>query len=155
MAVFTRINGDAAGIVNSDAGRSFANAAIINTGIAAPLTAYRIYFAASTSGAYGNLAAELTTGGAVETILRIIEGNATVLAYQVDATTSGSQLSVLTERNGWTDSLLTTQLQTGANQFGATGGNIGATSNIWVSTNGTSPAVSSAYGIKIASSSSV
>ena len=40
MAIFTRINGDAAGVVNADAGRVFGNASIINTGIAAPLTAY-------------------------------------------------------------------------------------------------------------------
>ena len=141
MAVFTRINGDAAGVVQVDAGRAFANAAIINTGIAAPLTAYKIIFQ------NGNLAAELTTGGAVESTLRWIEGNATVLAYQVD---TGSQLSVLCERNGWTsDAALLgfIQSQAGlANGTNNTYGNIGATGNVWV---GGTTTVSSADGIKI------
>jgi hypothetical protein len=131
MAVFTRINGDAAGQVNVDAGRSFANAAIINTGIAAPLTAYKIAGFVN-----GNLAAELTTGGAVETILRAVEINSTVLAYQVDAT---PQISIITERSGWTDAALQTQLQTGTN--------IGATGNVWMSNNIT---VSSTGGLKLA-----
>lgn len=128
MAVFTRVNGDAAGVVNVDAGRSFANAVIINTGIAAPLTAYKVLFT------NGNLAAELTTGGAVETALRIIEGNATVLAYQVD---TGSELSVLVERSGWATDAALQGMLTGL-------GNIGATGAATVST------VSSTGGIKLA-----
>jgi hypothetical protein len=154
MAVFTRINGDAAGVVNVDAGRSFANGAVINTGIAAPLTFYNITLAAGApSGSYGNLAAELTTGGAVETIIRIMEGNATVLAYQVDASTSAgaSQISVITERDGWVSGALATQLQTGANQWAAaTGGNIGATGNIWASSN--SITVNTSRGFKTSAS---
>jgi hypothetical protein len=112
MAVFTRINGDAGGVRNVDVGRSLANAVVINTGIAAPLTAYKVSFTS------GDLAAELVTGGAVETALRVISGNATVLAYQVD---TGSVLSVLTERSGWvTDSKLATAL-TSLSNIGATG----------------------------------
>ena len=124
MAVFTRINGDAYGVLNVDAGRNYANAFIINTGIAAPLTAYKVVLT------NGNLAAELTTGGAVETILRIVEGNATVLAYQVDST---PQISIITERSGWvTDAALQLAIQTGNGQWtAATGGNIGATGNVW------------------------
>lgn len=145
MAVFTRINGDAAGVVQVDAGRSFANASIINTGIAAPLAIYKISLAAgAASGAYGNLAAELTTGGAVETLLRYVSANATVLAYQVDAgsTSSVAQLSVITERSAWGNSqnsiadytALQTYIQTAAGTVGATiGANIGATGNIFVS----------------------
>jgi hypothetical protein len=141
MAVFTRVNGDAAGVVNVDAGRAFANATIINTGIAAPLTAYKIV-----GGFNGNLAAELTTGGAVETILRIVSGNATVLAYQVD---TAQQLSVLVERSGWaSDTALQTAVQTGSGQWtSATGGNIGATGNVWV---GSATTVSSTGGLKLA-----
>jgi hypothetical protein len=140
MAVFTRVNGDAAGVVQVDAGRSFANGVVINTGIAAPLTAYKIV-----GGFNGNLAAELTTGGAVETILRIVSGNATVLAYQVD---SGQQLSVLVERDGWAAGALQTAIQTGAGQWSAaTGGNIGATGNCYV---GTLTTASSSAGIKLA-----
>jgi len=153
MAVFTRINGDAAGVVQVDAGRAFANASIINTGIAAPLTSYKILLAAGApSGSYGNLAAELTTGGAVETILRWVEGNASVLAYQVDGTNSAgtSQINILVERSGWaTDSALAYVIQSGAGQWApATGGNIGATGNIWASSN--SITVTSTGGIKLA-----
>jgi hypothetical protein len=139
MAIFTRVNGDAAGQLNVDAGRSFANAAVINTGISAPLTAYKITFAAGTA---GNLAAELATGGAVETTIRAVEYNATVLAYQVDAGAAGaSQISVLTERSGWaTDSALQTAL--------ATLGNIGAFSNVYAGT--AQVTVSSTGGIKLA-----
>ena len=128
MAVFTRINGDAAGVVQVDAGRAFANAAIINTGIAAPLTAYKVTFG------NGNIGGELVTGGAVETALRAIQTNATVLAYQAD---TGSQLSVIVERSGWaSDAALQTNL--------VALGNIGATGAAWVTT------VSSAGGIKLA-----
>jgi hypothetical protein len=140
MAVFTRVNGDSAGSRQVDTGRQFANATIINTGIAAPLTAYKI-----TTGFGGNLAAELAAGGAVETILRQVEGNASVLAYQVD---TAQQLSVLTERSSWTDALLQTAIQTGSGQWtAATSGNIGATSNVTV---GTLTAVSSTGGLKLA-----
>jgi hypothetical protein len=128
MAIFTRINGDAAGVVNADAGRSFANSVVINTGIAAPLSGVKVTFAAGTT---GNIAAELCTGGAVETALRILSGNATVLAYQVDpvsaAGTGGTQqISVLLERNGWVDD---TRMQNMLTQQG----NIGATGSMTVS----------------------
>ena len=135
MAIFTRINGDAAQARNVDAGRQFANAAIINTGIAAPLTAYKVVLT------NGNLAAELTTGGAVESILRAVEGNATVLAYQVD---SNFELSVLTERSGWSDAALLTAIQT---LNAGSAGNIGATGNCWV---GGGVTVASTGGIKLA-----
>ena len=135
MAVFTRINGDAAGVVNVDAGRAFANASVINTGIAAPLTAYKITFGAGTT---GNIAAELATGGAVETALRLVSGNATVLAYQVDAASAGTQqLSVLVERSGWASD---TALQNVLTQAG----NIGAATSMTVS------AATSTGGIKLA-----
>lgn len=90
MAVFTRVNGDAGGVVQVDAGRNLANGVVINTGIAAPLTGYKITASA-------NLSNDLVTGGAVETVLRTLSGNATVLAYQID----GTKLSVLVERSGW------------------------------------------------------
>lgn len=129
MAVFTRTNGDAGGVVNVDAGRSLANAVIINTGIAAPLTAYKVTFGNGNIGG-----SELGTGGAVETALRTISTNATVLAYQAD---TGSQLSVLVERSGWaSDSAVQTAL--------VALGNIGASSAAWVTT------VSSTGGIKLA-----
>ena len=140
MAVFTRINGDAGGVMNSDQGRTFANATIINTGIAAPLAAYKITL--PTTGAQGNLAAEQVTGGAVETLLRIISGNATVLAYQTD---SNQQLSVLVERSGWaSDTVIQTNIRNTTAGDGA--GNIGAVANVWVG----AATVTSTGGIKLA-----
>lgn len=137
MAVFTRTNGDAAGVNNVGTGRAFANASIINTGIAAPIAAYKIL-----GGTNGNLAAELTVGGAVETILRIVSGNATVLAYQVD---TAQQLSVIVERSGWaSDSALQTAIRTTTAGDGS--GNIGATGNTWVG----AATVSSTGGLKLA-----
>jgi hypothetical protein len=142
MAVFTRINGDAGGVLNSGDSRVFANATIINTGIAAPLAAYKISGIIPTGGGAGNLAAELTTGGAVETILRIVSGNATVLAYQTD---SNQQLSILVERSGWSSD---TVLQNALRQTiaGDGSGNIGATGNTWVG----AATVTSTGGIKLA-----
>jgi hypothetical protein len=144
MAVFTRINGDALGARNVDGGRIIgANTNPINTGIAAPLTAYKVTFAAGTA---GNLAAELTTGGAVETVLRIVQGNATILAYQVDAGTSGAtQLSILAERSGWSSD---TVIQNALRQTvaGDGSGNIGALSNVYAVT----ATISSSGGIKLA-----
>ena len=141
MAVFTRINGDAYQARNVDSGRvTAANATVINTGIAAPIQFYKI--AGFTN---GNLAAELTTLGAVESILRYIEGNASILAYQVDST---PQISVITERSGWTDAALQTAIQTGNGQFtAALGGNIGALGNCWV---GNYITVASTGGFKLA-----
>jgi hypothetical protein len=103
MATVNRVNGDSQVVVNvGDSLTKNANAIIINTGIASPITAYKI----GTLGATSNLAAELSRGtngtpGAVEVLLGVISSNATVLAYQVDAGSS-AQLSVLVERSGWT-----------------------------------------------------
>jgi hypothetical protein len=135
MATFTRINGDAFGVVNVDAGRNapLANGAVINTGVAAPLSFYKITFPS------GNLALECSTGGAVESVLRWVEGNATILAYQVDA---GSQLSILTERSGWGSTSSTGNFSSGSDATAiqnfiisqaqlVNSGNIGATGNVW------------------------
>ena len=130
MAIFTRINGDAFGVVNSDSAthQSSGNGSVISTGIQGGLTAFKIVFS------NGDMGAELVTGGAVETALRTISANASILAYQVS---TGSQLSVFVERNSWVDD---TSL---ANALKALG-NIGATGAANVNT------VSSAGGIKLA-----
>jgi len=152
MAIFTRINGDAAGVVNVDAGRSLANTVIINTGIAAPLTAYKITFpitnySAAVPGA--NLAAELTTGGAVETIVRAVSAIATVLAYQVD----NYEISLLAERSGWaSDTALTNFIKSVVSMGGTNYANV-TSGNVWlgaVDSSMTAFAVSSANGIKLA-----
>jgi hypothetical protein len=145
MATFNRVNGNSIGVVNVDAGYNQANAKIINTGIAAPLSAVKITgLNGDSAGAglgLGNLAAELGSpngsgvSGAVETILRAISANASILAYQVDA---NAQLSVLLERSSWSDATLLASLPTG---------NIGAYGNCYV---GGGTAVSSTGGIKLA-----
>lgn len=100
MAVFTRVNGDALGINNvGGAAKTNANATIAVTGIANPISFIRIEVG-------GNLAAQLGSGGAVESMLNSISSNATVMGYQVDSTIDagalGSQLSVIVERSAWT-----------------------------------------------------
>ena len=141
MAEFTRTNGDSAGVNNVGGGRAFANATIINTGIGSPITAYKIAGIIPTGGGAGNLAAELTTGGAVETILRIVAGQASILAYQTD---SNQQLSVIVERSSWTDAFLQANIR--ATTAGDGAGNIGKLANTWVG----AATVSSTGGIKLA-----
>ena len=137
----TRAHGDSAGVTNVGSGRSFANAAIINTGIAAPITAYKI----TTLGVTANLAAELQDPsgagvvGAVETLLKVVASNASVLAYQVDSAGSTAQLSVITERSSWADSDLQVSIR-------ALGGNIGAYGNVFPAL----ATVSSTGGLKLA-----
>ena len=148
MATVTKVNGDSQVVVNvGDSLSKNANAIIINTGIASPITAYKI----GTFGATANLAAELSRGangteGAVEALVRTVSGNATVLAYQVDAAGSSAQLSVIVERSGWTnDTALRDAIRA---MVGAETGtaNIGSKSAITVS----SATVSSSGGIKLA-----
>jgi hypothetical protein len=100
MAVFTRVNGDAFGVNYTGAPTKLnANASPVVTGVANPISFLVVE-------ATGNLAAQLGSGGAVESIISSISSNATVLAYQVDATIHagglGSQVSVMVERSGWT-----------------------------------------------------
>jgi hypothetical protein len=144
MAIFTRTNGDAGGVRNVDAGAAFANATIINTGVAAPITAYKVSFA---GGGSGNLAAELSTGGAVETVLRIVSGNATILAYQVDAANvtyaNTQQISILTERSAWSDATVQAAIRQTTAGDGA--GNIGSQSAVTATT----AQVTSAGGFKL------
>jgi hypothetical protein len=136
-----KVHGNSAGINNVDAGQFFANAKIVNTGIASPITAIKI----TTLGATANLAAELGEPspagvvGAVETLIKTVSVNASVLAYQVDSNGSTAQLSVLVERSGWSDSDLQTAVR-------ALGGNIGAYGNVFPAL----ATVSSTGGIKLA-----
>jgi hypothetical protein len=142
MATVTQVNGDSQVVVNvGDSITKNANAIIINTGIASPITAYKI----STLGTAANLAAELSRGlngnvGAVEVLLRTVSGNATIMAYQVDTNGTTAQLSVIVERSGWaSDTALRDSIR-------ALGANIGSKSEI-VCTNAT---VTSTGGIKLA-----
>ena len=153
MAVFNRVNGDAQSVINvGDQITKNANAQLISTGVATPLTAFRVEV-------IGNLAAEL--GGpnaegkeaAVPAILRHIAANATVLAYQVDTTPAatagalGAQLSVLVERSGWTSNAA---VQTYLRGILGVSGNIGAYGNVNVSnSDGSDGAVVHCKGFKL------
>jgi hypothetical protein len=144
-----RVSGDSQVVQNvGDAGTLNANAKIINTGIASPITAYKI----TTLGATANLAAELkgpSTAGkdpAVHTLLKTISANATILAYQVDVNGSTAQLSVLVERSGWgSDADLQATIRT-LSHDGTPGANIGAYGNVFPAL----ATVSSTGGIKLA-----
>lgn len=100
MAEVTRVNGDAQAVVNVGTNTKNANSQIIATGVAGPLTAYRVEFT-------GNARAELGAGGLVEKALKAISSNASIVAYQIDAGSGaagdlGAAISVLVERSGWT-----------------------------------------------------
>jgi hypothetical protein len=132
----TRVHGDSQAVVNvGDSITQNANAVIINTGIAIKVLAVT-----------GNLAAELGSpnndgkASAVETLLKTIAANASILAYQVDNNTANVQLSVIVERSGWGSDL---QLQTAVRALGS---NIGAFGVV----NMSAAAVTTTSGIKIA-----
>ena len=144
----TRVSGDTQLVNNvGDGYTKNANAQIINTGINSPIQAYKI----TTLGVVANLANELKgpSGAgldpAVTTLLKTISANATILAYQVDANGSTAQLSVITERSGWSASDLQTVIRT-LSHDGTAGANIGAYGNVFPAL----AAVTSSGGIKIA-----
>ena len=136
-----RVSGSSQAVNNVGTVTLNANAVIINTGIASPIHAYKI----GTLGATANLAAELGNpspagvAGAVDTLLKVVAANATVLAYQVDAAGSSAQLSVITERSSWADADLQVAVR-------ALGGNIGSYGNVFPAL----ATVSSTGGIKLA-----
>ena len=144
----TRVSGDTQLVNNvGDGYTKNANAQIINTGINSPIQAYKI----TTLGVVANLANELKgpSGAgldpAVTTLLKTISANATILAYQVDANGSTAQLSVITERSGWSASDLQTVIRT-LSHDGTAGANIGAYGNVFPAL----AAVTSSGGIKFA-----
>jgi len=133
MAVFNRVNGDSQ-VVNNVGGdlTKNANSKIIATGIVGPLNVFNIEVV-------GNLAAELGgpngsgVPGAVETLLKAVAANASILAYQTNATAAaagalGGSLTVLVERSGWTSNAA---LQTFVRAQG-TAGNIGSVGAVTV-----------------------
>ena len=144
----TRVSGDTQLVNNvGDGYTKNANAQIINTGINSPIQAYKI----TTLGAVANLAAELGAPSgagldpAVTTLLKTISANATILAYQVDPNGSTAQLSVITERSGWSAADLQTVIRT-LSHTGTAGANIGAYGNVFPAL----AAVTSSGGIKFA-----
>lgn len=130
MAIFTRTAGDANGVNNFDSGRGFLGN-IVATGLTKYPTALKLTLANSQT----FTTAELATGGAVETILRNIEQDSTVVMYQVDT----DRLSILVEATGATTAALQTRIQSL--------GNVGIAANIYC---GPGVTVTSAGGFKLA-----
>jgi hypothetical protein len=131
MAIFTRTAGDAQGVNNVDATTAGALATIVATGLTKNPTAIKITLANSQV----FTAAESGTGGAVETILRNIAIDSTIVMYQADT----SQLSVLVEATGSATATIATRIQAL--------GNVGAAANVYC---GPGVAVTSTTGFKIA-----
>ena len=112
MAVFTRSNGNAQNVVSVGnitlSSEASSINVIISTGIGKPIQAFAINSAVA-------MTTELGTGDGVETLLRVIGANATILAYQVCTANNGSVtnglLSVLTEESAWTATTLQADLR--------------------------------------------
>ena len=102
MAVFTRSNGNAQNVINVGTAdlSSAANSVnvVISTGIGKPVQAWSINCASA-------LTANVGTGQAVESILRTIGLNSTILAYEIGNAALGGVtnglISVLTEDSAW------------------------------------------------------
>ena len=102
MAVFTRTNGNAQNVVsvgNIALSTEAASAnVLISTGIGKPVQAFAINSNVTMTTQFG-------TGEGVETILRVIGLNSTLLAYQVGTANNGAVtnglLSVLIEDSSW------------------------------------------------------
>lgn len=130
MAIFTRRAGDAQGVNNVDSGRGFLGN-IVATGLTKSPTAIKVTLANSQT----FTTSELVTGGAVETILRTIAQDSTIVMYQADS----DRLSVLCEAIGTSTSTIQTRIQAL--------GNVGIAANIYC---GPGVAVSSTNGFKLA-----
>jgi len=123
MAVFTRSNGNAQNVVSVGnitlSSEASSINVIISTGIGKPIQAFAINSAVA-------MTTELGTGDGVETLLRVIGSNATILAYQVCTANNGSVanglLSVLTEESAWTATTLQADVRAAtASTFNTTG----------------------------------
>jgi hypothetical protein len=117
MAVFTRVNGTSQAVVHVDIADRPSQAStgiIISTGIGKHPTMFKID--ANTR----VLSDQLGTGGAVETILRVIATNAVVIAYQVEGEGS-DEMRVLCEASSWNDGSTDYDLQLAIRAIGSTG----------------------------------
>jgi hypothetical protein len=137
MAIQTRYAGDANGINNVDAKTDGTLATIIATGLTKNPTAIKVAMVNTAGKAQAFTAADSATGGPVETILRAIAVDSTVVMYQVDAT----QLSVLVEAAGNTTTAIGARITTDANLSATLG-----TGNVWAN----NFSVTSTTGFKIA-----
>ena len=130
MAIQTRYAGDAFEVNNVD-NTAATTGTLIATGLTKNPIAIKII-----SGVSNFAAAEMATGGSVETILRNLAIDGTVVMYQVDA----GQLSILCEATGNTTTNIGARIQALGNASVAGG------SNVWANTS----TVSSSNGFKLA-----
>lgn len=135
MAIQTRYAGDAQGVNNVDATTDGTLATIIATGLTKSPTAISVTLGKGQTFAKGDSA----TGGPVESILRQIAIDSTVVMYQVDTT----GLSVLCEATGSTTASIGTRIATLANASSTLG-----TGNVWAN----AATVVSTVGFKLATS---
>jgi hypothetical protein len=103
MAVFTRTNGNAQNVMNVGNGADFSTATntlgnVVSVGVGKPLQCWSINSNVA-------MTAQVGTGQAVESILRTVGLNATILAYQVGSAGIGGVtnglVSVITEDSAW------------------------------------------------------
>ena len=95
MAIFTRTSGDAKGVVHVDTGvHGDGIGAIVSTGIGKRPSIFKI------DAGTVDLRGETGTGGAVETVLRLISSQSTLIAYQVENDNSG-EVRVMVEATGF------------------------------------------------------
>jgi len=130
MAIQTRYAGDAFGINNFDPSTTTAGS-VITTGLTKAPVLVKILLGNSQN--FG--AAEMVTGGAVETILRNIAIDSTVVMYQVEAT--GGQMSVYLEASGAGTSTGGTQTAAAVasgiqTRLQAIGANVGIAGNVYL-----------------------
>jgi len=128
MAIQTRYAGDAQGINNVDATYDGTLGTIIATGLTKNPTALSITLGKSQTFAV----ADSATGGVVETFLRQIAVDSTIVMYQVNS----GQLSVLLEATGNTTTNIVARITALGNATVAGGSNIWANSVTGVSTVG-------------------
>ncbi len=133
MAVVTRSNGDAKGVIAVDTGKG--PGVIVATGLTKNPLVLKVV--AGSSGAR-DLRSETVTGGAVETMLRQVAVDSTIVMYQVENDGNG-QITVLVEACGSNASVIQDRI-TGL------AANIGAAGNVWAA----GVTVSSAGGFKAA-----
>lgn len=95
MAIFTRTNGDANGVVNVDTGVSGGGiGGIISTGIGKHISIFKL-----DTGTV-DISGQTGVGGAVEAVLRTVAVQSTIVAYQVENDNSG-EMRVVVEATGF------------------------------------------------------
>lgn len=118
MAIFTRTNGDAYGVVHVDTGvRGTGPGTLISTGIGKHISIFKL-----DTGTV-DISGQSGVGGAVEAILRTVATQSTVIAYQVENDNSG-EVRVMVEATGFDAA----GLQTAVRALGTVNGaNLGST----------------------------